>query len=150
MRKQLHRKHTHASVPMLVNRLLEEHVESLEEHSMVMAFQYGVATKQHYDYLVRMANMMNIATQTKPSESALGMVQEINALAQSIFNRYTEHSKFGVAGLELDQMRHIVRAYDDYWKRQTTNLYNQCVAELKAFYADLENNKAELNGSKVS
>lgn len=146
MRKQTHRKQLHASVPMLVNRLLEEHVESLEERTMVVAFQYGVATKQHYDYLVRMANMMNIATQTKPSESALGMVQEINALAQSIFNRYTEHGKFGVAALELDQMRHIVRAYDDYWKRQTTNLYNQCVAELQAFYADLSNNKAELNG----
>lgn len=146
MRKQAHRKHTHASVPMLINRLLEEHVESLHEHGMVTAFQYGVATKQHYDYLVRMANMMNVANQSKPSAEAEQIKTNLNHLAKSIFDRYKREGKFGVSGLHLQLMKRLVAAYDDYWKRQTTNLYNECVAELNAFYADLANKKAELNG----
>lgn len=145
MRKQAHRKSLHASVPMLVNRLLEEHVESLEERAMVVAFQYGVATKQHYDYLVRMANMMNIANQKKPSPAASGLVIELNQIAADVFTRYQTHNKFGLSGTQLDVLRMIVGSYDDYWKRQTTNLYNECIYELKAFYDELKKQR-ELNG----
>lgn len=131
----------HASVPMLVNRLVNENVESLHERNMVVAFQYGVATQQHYDYLVRMANMLNIAQQSKPSDLALSLVTNINYLAQCVSWRYNAHGKFGVSAAELTLMRKLVTAYDEYWKRQTTTRYNDCVYELNAFYADLAKNK---------
>lgn len=144
MKKQSPRKHKpiHASVPMLVNRLLNETVESVEEHTMITAFQFGVATSHHYDYLQRMANMLNIANQSKPSDYLLGMVANINYLAAAVQTRYNAHGKFGVSGDELNLMRRLVQAYDDYWKRQTTNLYNDCAYELNAFYADLATEKA--------
>jgi hypothetical protein len=137
MRKQTHRKHTHASVPMLVNRLLNENVETLQERAMIMAFQYGVATKQHYDYLVRMANMMNIANQLKPCDFTQDMSETINHLAAEIQERYNKHGKFGVSAHDLTTMRELAMAYDDYWKRQTTNLYNDCAYQLNAFYEEL-------------
>lgn len=142
MKKQRPRKQIHASVPMLVNRLLNENVETLQELSMVMAFQYGVADKQHYDYLVRMANMMNIANQIKPCDFTNDMKEHINHLAADIQARYNKHGKFGVCAHDLMLMRELVLAYDDYWKRQTTNLYNECAAELNAFYEDLEYERA--------
>ena len=134
-------KRIHASVPMLVNRWVNENVESLHERNVITAFQYGVATQQHYDYLVRMANMLNIAQQSKPSDLALSLVTNINHLAASVSQRYNAHGKFGVSALELSLMRKLVTAYDDYWKRQTTTLYNDCVHQLNAFYADLAKNK---------
>lgn len=53
------------SIPMLVNREIHETVERLEEHQMLSAFQYGYAVQDHFDYLVRMANMLNIAANRK-------------------------------------------------------------------------------------
>ena len=143
MKKSTPRKHKpiHASVPMLVNRLLNETVESVEEHTMITAFQFGVATSHHYDYLQRMANMLNIANQTKPSDEAEHVRVHLNWLAEAIFERYERLGKFGTSGLQLSLMRRLVQAYDDYWKRQTTNLYNDCAYELNAFYADLESQK---------
>jgi hypothetical protein len=142
MTRRKKHKPIHASVPMLLNRLVNENVESLEERAMLMAFQYGVATKQHYDYLVRMANMLNIANQAKPSDYLLGMVETINSLAQTIQQRYNTHGKFGISAHDLTLMRELVQAYDDYWKRQTTTLYNNCAYELNAFYAELESEAA--------
>jgi hypothetical protein len=109
---------------------------------MITAFQFGVATQQHYDYLQRMANMLNIANQTKPSDYLLGMVANINHLAAAVQARYNAHGKFGVNGEELSLMRRLVQAYDDCWKRQTTNLYNDCAYQLNAFYVDLAAQKA--------
>lgn len=142
MRRAKKHKPIHASVPMLVNRLVNENVESLQERAMLMAFQYGVATRQHYDYLVRMANMLNIAQQSKPSDLALSLVTNINHLAQIIQQRYNAHGKFGLNAHDLTLMRALVIAYDEYWKRQTTTLYNNCAYELNAFYADQEEGKA--------
>lgn len=130
------------SVPMLINRLVHENVETLEENAMITAFKYGVATKENYDYLVRMANMLNVALQKKPSEFALNLVAKVNALAKSIFERYQKTSKFGLNAEELKTMRVIVEDYDSYWKRQTTTLYNVCVEELNLFYADLAEKRA--------
>ena len=144
MKKSSPRKHKpiHASVPMLVNRLLNETVESVEEHTMITAFQFGVATQQHYDYLERMANMMNIANQSKPSEAAQALYRMLTFLAALIGRRYNQHGKFGINGIELQHLRKSIASYDDYWKRQTTNLYNDCAYELNAFYMELESEAA--------
>ena len=127
-----------ASLPMLVNRKLNENIESIEEFSMLHAFQYGHARKAHFDYLVRMANMLNCAAQTKALPSLAKQVDAINFLAQLVLERYQRTGKFGTTAEELSAMRDLVRFYDDFWKRQTTDLYNKCAFELNEFYAELE------------
>lgn len=131
------------SVPMLINRLVHKNVETLEENAMITAFKYGAATKDNYDYLVRMANMMDIALQTKPSEFALLLASRLRYLSKQILGRYQKTNKFGLNAEELKLMRVIVEDYDNYWKRQTTTLYNICVEELNLFYADLAEKRAE-------
>ena len=122
---------------MLVNRKLNENIESIEEFSMLTAFQYGHATKAHFDYLIRMANMLSCAAQTKALPRLAAQVDAINYLAKLVLDRYHNTAKFGVTAQELSAMRDLVRFYDDFWKRQTTDLYNTCAHELNAFYVDV-------------
>lgn len=129
------------SLPMLVNRKIHENVESIEEFSMLTAFQYGHATKVHFDYLVRMANMLNCAAQTKGLPRLATQVDAINYLAKLVLERYHNTAKFGVTAQELNAMRDLVRFYDDFWKRQTTDLYNQCAYQLNAFYDEIAQKK---------
>ena len=129
------------SLPMLVNRKLNENIESIEEFSMLTAFQYGHANKAHFDYLVRMANMLNCAAQIKASARSFIQVDAINYLAKLVLDRYQRTAKFGVNAAELIAMRKLVRFYDDFWKRQTTDLYNLCAYELNEFYSEIAQQK---------
>lgn len=133
---------TPPSVPMLINRLLHQNVETLEENLMITAFQYGIADKQHYDYLTRMANMLNIANQYKPSDVGLSLATNLTWLTENIAEHYNAHGNFRLSVINLKLMRATVHAYDLYWKTQTTHFYNKCVAELSAFYAELGQQKA--------
>ncbi len=143
--KKRNKKHKpfHASIPMLVNRKLNENIEGKEEISMVNSFQFGTATKAEYDYLVRMANMLNIAGQTKGVQSVVEAVNSINFLARLILERYQRTGKFGVDGEELGALRDVVVFFDSFWKRQTTDLYNECVFQLNHFYKEI-NDKREV------
>lgn len=144
MTKKRNKKHKpfHASVPMLVNRVVNDIVEGTEELAMLNAFQFGTAVQSDYDYLIRMANMLNIAANYKNVESLKVEVNAINFLARLILERYQSTGKFGVNSDELSAMRNVVTFYDSFWKRQTTNLYNDCVYELNAFYQEMEEKRA--------
>ena len=65
----------------------------------------------------------------------------INYLAKLVLDRYHNTAKFGVTAQELNAMRDLVRFYDDFWKRQTTDLYNQCAYQLNAFYDEIAQKK---------
>lgn len=142
--KKRNKKHKpfHASVPMLVNRVVNDTVEGREEIAMVNAFQFGTATQEDYDYLIRMANMLNIAANYKRSENLKPSVNAINFLAELILEHFKSTGKFRVYADELGALRNLINFYDSFWKRQTTNLYNDCIAELNAFYEELEDKRA--------
>jgi len=135
-------KPSHASVPMLVNRVMNDTVEGKEEFAMLNAFQFGTATRNEYDYLIRMANTLNIAANYKADEGLKESVKAINFLAKLILERYQSTGKFRVYGDELAALRNLVTFYDSFWKRQTTNLYNDCIAELNAYYKEIEEKRA--------
>jgi hypothetical protein len=99
------------SLPMLVNRLVNDKIEGKEELAMLHAFQFGTATREDYDYLVRMANMLNIASQTK-DDNLKPTVDAINFLAALILERHKEKGKFGVNGDELGALREVMTFYN--------------------------------------
>jgi hypothetical protein len=131
-----------ASVPMLVNRAMNDTIEGKEELAMLNSFQFGTATRDEYDYLIRMANTLNIAANYKADEGLKESVKSINFLAKLILERYQSTGKFRVYSDELAALRNLVTFYDSFWKRQTTNLYNDCIAELNAFYQEIEEKRA--------
>lgn len=126
------------SVPMLVNREIHKTVEGIEEHQMLSAFQFGYAEKYHYDYLARMANMLNIVSQLKNLKGLQVYVTKINDISRSIQHRHLKTGKFGTSAEELTKLRNLVSFYDSFWKTQTTTTYNICVGELNAYYAEIE------------
>ncbi len=136
-RKKIH-KPIQTSVPMLVNRVIHENEETLEENIIILAFRSGFATKDHYDNLVKMANMMNIASTTRPCAESESLKYWLNYVALEIFRRYEKTGKFGLSGTELGVLKKTVEAYDLYWKKQTTTFYNECIAELLAFYEEVK------------
>lgn len=140
MKKKRNKKYTPKPVhhPMLVTRKLEENVEVMNEHTMLTAFQYGVATKEHFDYLTQMSNLLNIASKKKQLKVTSEYVKHLMAIVKSILDRYHEKGKLGVAGEELTRLRQFVGDYQQFWIRQHVGLYNECVAELNAFYAELK------------
>jgi hypothetical protein len=130
------------SVPMLVNRLVNETVETLNENAMLLAFRLGHAQPMHFDQLALMTNMMEIASQGKPSPMAELLSKRFRAMAESVKDRYDRTGKLGLSGLEITWMKEHLVAYDNYWKLQTTTFYNDCVAELNAFHAELKEKRA--------
>jgi hypothetical protein len=135
-------KRIQASVPMLVNRVMNDTIEGKDELAMLNAFQFGLATRDEYDYLTRITNTLNIAANYKDDEELKESVVAINFLAKLILERYESTGKFRVYSDELGALRNLVTFYDSFWKRQTTNLYNDCVAELNAFYKELQEKRA--------
>ena len=130
------------SVPMLVNRVINETVETFDEHQMLNAFSHGFANKDHFDYLVRMSNMLNIAAQTKKLDKLAEGVEQLNAIASGILARFKRTNKFGVSGDDLKALRKLVMFYNLFWKRQTTKFYNECVFELNEYYKEIEEKRA--------
>ncbi|MFA6039873.1 MAG: hypothetical protein WC733_00035 [Methylophilus sp.] len=139
-RKQYKPKHT--SIPMIVNREIHKNVETLNENMMLLAFRFGHAQKMHFDQLALMANMIEIAHQTKPSDESKVLAENLKSVATKIKARYDKKQKLGISAEEMNTLKWCLSAYDDYWKRQTTTLYNLCVAEVKEFYAELEEERA--------
>ena len=132
-----HYKKSQTSVPMLVSRLVNQNVESIEEHSMLLAFKCGVATKQNFNYLVRMANMLNVASKKRLYLKSFN-INNINILCKKILENFIKTDKFCISHSELILMCDIVNFYDNFWKRQTTTFYNECIYEVNAFYNDLK------------
>ena len=125
------------SVPMIVNRELEKNYETMHENAMVLAFRTGYADIQHYDYLVRLSNTMNIANSIKPSFIAKVLHGIFDALAKTALKAYQASGKFILDALDIDNMKEAVKNYDSYWKGYSTGFYNDCIAELNAFYLSL-------------
>jgi hypothetical protein len=141
MKKRKAYKPKSTSVPMLVNRELNKTVETLNENAMLLAFRFGHAQVKHFDQLALMANMMEVALQTKPCETVLMLSSSLRAITKSIKARYDRANKLGLSGEELAVLKKCLIGYDDYWKRQTTTLYNECVHEVNAFYEELKQQK---------
>lgn len=121
------------SSPMLVNRYVHDTTEGKDELAMLHAFQFGNATRKDYDYLIRMANMLNIASHAK-GEIPKDNINAINFLLKLILERYQRTGKFGLNSDEISALRNVVVFYNDYWRRQVTYFYNDCIHELNAFY----------------
>lgn len=137
MRKQGRKiKHHSRSVPMILHR--EGEMLGIEVKAEIAAFtatKFGVMQKQHFDKLVEVNNIAKVAGQIKPG-STTHFQPLLEATLQSIFNRYTTTGRLGVNATERDQIPVLVALNDTYWKGQTTTFYNQCGAEVNAFYKE--------------
>lgn len=141
-----HRKPIRATAPMLVVRTLMNTELETRERMAITAFSSGFANVKHFDVLVEMMNLMMIAGQRDKSRAYIKEYAEkvIAPALNSIKTRYEKTGKLGVAGEELIALREMVDKNKDFWLRQTTAFHNECVDELNAFYAELEEKREKV------
>lgn len=125
------------SVPMIVNREIHKTTETLHEHATLLAFKLGYATKQHFDQIVLMVNLMEVATQIKPNYYGNIVRDKLKLLSDKVKARYDRVSELVMCKADIDMLALAIAEYDAFWKCQTTTLYNQCVAEVNAFYREV-------------
>lgn len=134
-------KHRHhkVSAPMLVVRTLENTDMETRERMAVTAFSGGFANTRHFDVLVEMMNLLMIAGSRDEKRKPIKVYAEtvIAPALNSIKERFKKTGKLGVTAQELITLRQMVDKNKAFWLTQTTGFYNECVAEINAFYAEL-------------
>lgn len=134
------RKPRAARPPMLVMRQLVNIDLEAKELVAVRAFEWGVATKTHYDLLLDLANMLLVAGHTdKSREYAIAYVDDrVFPTLRSIKARYDRTGgKLGVTAQERDTLVMLVEYSKQFWARQPIELYKDCADELQAYYTSL-------------
>lgn len=118
--------------PMLVQRgVLNDRVETAER-ALVLAFECGYATEEHYDLLASMQGVMILAgcTSERRAPAAYYARDTLGPVLAALRTRYTEHGRFDPTADELGVLRGFVSLYRDFWLRQPTELYEVACAEL--------------------
>lgn len=130
--------------PMLVTRSLVNTNLELKERAAVNAFSMGYATKEHFFLLQDMVNLLLIAGQSSDTRQyAIDYVEaKIKPIMLSIEERQKRTGKLGVTAQEMLLLREFVDFNKAFWLRQPTELFAVCHAETKAFYQDLNRERA--------
>lgn len=125
-------------MPSLVGRELFMKEEMIKERSMITAFSFGHATYVHWERLVWMANILNIAGQVKSDELTKQSALFMNEVATDILARQKRTGKFGVTGPQRQHLINLANKYEEFWQRQTSVFYNKCLDELYSYYDSLK------------
>lgn len=143
-RKHSHRKIRPRSVPMLINRGLQNADIETQEIMLVESFAGGWATPYHYDCLVDMRNVLTLANAHKDIQdnSVITICDAMRIPLANIRARHEKTGRMGVSGQELQLLRAFAEFYADFWMRQPVSLYERACDELNDFKSSLLENAA--------
>lgn len=129
---------------MLVVRHINETALEIDEYMAVHAFAHRFATQDHFDYLLRIMNLLLVAGQTdKKRKYALDYAQNnLKPVLTSIKERFYKTKKLGVNGAELKELRAMLEFNKTFWQRQTGELFVFCQDQVTEFYNELEQKRA--------
>ena len=111
------------SVPMLINRGLQNDALELRERMLVEAFAGGWAGPAHFDNLADMRDCLMLAAADRDDQAVLALCRAAAVALQNIRVRQGETGRFGESGEELKALRSFVEVYRDFWLRQPVSLY---------------------------
>lgn len=134
-RKSCKRRVIRASAPVLVTMANTPDV-SIAERIAVEAFGAGFAEYQHYRTVADVQGHLQLAARKKGDPEAGGIADMAGSAILSIYQRYMKTRKYGATGEEMKMLRLLVDYADDFWKRQTGGLLNECAEILLAIRAN--------------
>jgi hypothetical protein len=118
-----------ARCPTLVAMHLAPEV-SITERLAVEALVGGWAQPHHFNVLSDCHALLALAADYKDDKQTLAVV-ELSAFALlNIKDRFIARSVFGATGDELQALRVLVDVSEDFWKRQSGELFRAANAEL--------------------
>lgn len=112
---------------MLVTSLVQPDV-IMAEYLTVEAFRGGYATTSHWNTLNSCRDMLIAAAHEKGDQDVLAVTHVAGIALDNIKIRYHSTERMGVTGEELKAISLLVETSDDFWKRQSGQLYRQAVA----------------------
>lgn len=147
MRKSARRKPEAARPPMLVMRECVNRELETQELMAVHAFSRGFATKQHFDLLMDMVNLLLLAGSASDDRAYAKQYAEgvLIPMMSAVKARYDKTGKLGVSAGELSVMREMVEWSKQFWVRQPIELFHAAAEELRAYYVEVQNKRKELN-----
>ena len=90
------------SVPMLINRGLQNDELEMRERMLVEAFAGGWATTEHFDNLADMRDCLMLAAADRNDQPVLALCRAAAVALQNIRVRQGETGRFGASGEEVD------------------------------------------------
>lgn len=118
-----------ARCPTLVAMHLAPEV-GIAERMAVEAVAGGWAEAHHFNILADCHDLLALAADYRKDQQVLAVV-DLSAIALlNIKDRYVERNKFGATGDELQALRVLVDVSEDFWKRQSGELFRAANEEL--------------------
>jgi hypothetical protein len=132
-----------AHAPVIVGMETNGTELQLTEYQSMLAFTLGYATKEHFDVLTQMTNILYIAGHAQGKEGAKTFCDMVALPTLSAIKaRFDAKGRLGVNSDELNALKRTIEFNKAFWQVQSGELYAKCVNEVNAFYGDLEKNAA--------
>ena len=130
MRKHTRRRIITPKAPMCV--VLSQTPDlTLTELQSVEAIAGGWATTDHFDNLADCRNIMTLAAAERDDEQTLIVCELALHALLGIKDRHAKTGKFGATGDELQALRVLVSVSEDFWLRQSGDVFARHYDALK-------------------
>lgn len=130
MRKHTRRRIITKRPPMCVI-LSQTQALALTELQSVEAFFGGWATTENFDDLADCRNIMTLAAAERKDEQTLIVCELALHALLGIKERHAKTGKFGATGDELQALRVLVSTSEDFWNRQSGDVFARHYDALK-------------------
>lgn len=128
-RKRCKRTVRPARCPTLVALHLAPEV-GITERVSIDAIAGGWATEYHFNVLADCRDLLTIAARRKNDEQTWGVCELAFVALANIKDRYLDRHRIGATGDELQALRVLVDVSEDFWKRQSGELFRVANAKL--------------------
>lgn len=122
MRKRTKRQPRPARCPTLVAMHLAPEVETAELMA-VQCLANGTACTDQFNILSDCRDLLSLAAHEKRDSSAMAVCEIAYMALMNIKDRYVEKGRLGASGDELQALRVMVEFSQDWWKRQSGELF---------------------------
>jgi hypothetical protein len=100
----------------------------------MQAFKEGWAETSHFDCMLDTRDMLLLGSKAKQENDILEAARAINMALANIRDSW-DGAKFDVSEDELNALQILVDISNDFWNRQSGNLYHMAYAALKKWRA---------------
>lgn len=122
MRRQHKRKPRPARCPTLIALHLAPEV-GITERVSVDAIGGGWAETRHFNVLADCHDLLALAADYRADKQTLAVCDLASVALLNIKDRYTARNRVGATGDELQALRLLVDISEDFWKRQSGELF---------------------------
>ena len=141
MRKRSKRQVRPAEIPCIVMSHVVPDAQIIL-FSALQAFKQGWAEPCHFDCMLDTRDMLLLGAKAKNETATLEAARAINVALANIRDSW-DGKKFDCADDELNALQVLVDISNDFWNRQSGNLFHQAYWTLKKWRKDQERERNE-------